>query len=130
MHELLTPAASLPADRDRALLVGRIFDPVAGGPVLVGIEGDAVVDLSHLAPTCTELLEHRDPAGAVRATRGLTPHAPLADVLANSACDRRDPAKTHFLAPCDLQALKAAGVTFVASMLERVIEEQARGDAS
>ena len=130
MHELLTPDASLPSDRGRALLVGRIFDPVAGGPVLVGIEGDAVVDLSHLAPTCTELLEHPDPAGAVRETRGLTPHAPLAEVLANSACDRRDPAKPYFLAPCDLQALKAAGVTFVASMLERVIEEQARGDAS
>jgi len=55
--------------------------------------------------------------------------ASTAEVLANSAHDRRDAALPWLLAPCDLQAIKAAGVTFVASMLERVIEEQARGDA-
>jgi fumarylacetoacetate (FAA) hydrolase family protein len=54
----------------------------------------------------------------------------LAPILANSAHDRRDPATPYFLAPCDLQALKAAGVTFATSLLERVIEEHARGDAS
>src|SRR5690606_25300287 len=32
------------------------------------------------------------------------------------------------LAPVDLQAVKAAGVTFADSMLERVIEERAKGD--
>jgi fumarylacetoacetate (FAA) hydrolase family protein len=42
----------------------------------------------------------------------------------------RDPALPWLLAPCDLQVIKASGVTFVASLLERVIEEQARGDAS
>ena len=51
-------------------------------------------------------------------------------VLRNSSQDERNPALPWFLAPSDLQALKAAGVTFVSSMLERVIEEQARGDAS
>ena len=51
-------------------------------------------------------------------------------MLANSAHDRRAGALPWLLAPCDLQAIKAAGVTFVSSMLERVIEEQARGDAS
>ena len=56
--------------------------------------------------------------------------AETAAVLVNSAQERRDPAQSWFLAPCDLQAIKAAGVTFVASMLERVIEEQARGDAA
>jgi fumarylacetoacetate (FAA) hydrolase family protein len=49
-------------------------------------------------------------------------------VLANSAPEGRDPRRPWFLAPCDLAAIKAAGVTFVSSMLERVIEEQARGD--
>jgi fumarylacetoacetate (FAA) hydrolase family protein len=130
MHEQLTPAAALPADHRRALLIGRIFDPAAGGPALVRVDGDAVFDLSAVAPTSTELLEQRDPASVVRSARGLPHRAALADVLANSAFDRQDPAKPYFLAPCDLQALKAAGVTFVASMLERVIEEQARGDAS
>jgi len=52
------------------------------------------------------------------------------EVLANSDEAHRDAQRPWLLAPCDLQAIKAAGVTFVASMLERVIEEQARGDAS
>jgi fumarylacetoacetate (FAA) hydrolase family protein len=86
-----------------------------------------VDDLSALAPTMSALLELDDVAGAVRACK-----APkLADtqaVLANSAFDARNPSLPWLLAPCDLQAIKAAGVTFVASMLERVIEEQARGD--
>ncbi|MEP6679801.1 MAG: fumarylacetoacetate hydrolase family protein [Betaproteobacteria bacterium] len=128
MHEQLTPASSLPADHDRALLIGRIHDPMAGGPTLVRVTQDALVDLSALAPTAAELVELADPAAAVRAARGPALRATFAEVLANSAQDRQDPARPSFLAPCDLQALKAAGVTFVASMLERVIEEQARGD--
>jgi len=128
MNEHLTSAASLPDDRERALLVGRIWDPAAGGPLLVRIDGDAVVDLSPVAPTMSELLELHEVAAAIRAHPGLARRAAVSDVLAASACDRLDPARPHFLAPCDLQALKAAGVTFVASMLERVIEEQARGD--
>ncbi|MEP7275508.1 MAG: fumarylacetoacetate hydrolase family protein [Betaproteobacteria bacterium] len=128
MHEQLTPASSLPADHDRALLIGRIHDPLAGGPTLVRVTQDALVDLSALAPTAAELFELADPAAAVRAARGPALRATFAEVLANSAQDRQDPARLYFLAPCDLQALKAAGVTFVASMLERVIEEQARGD--
>ena len=52
----------------------------------------------------------------------------LAEILANSSERERDGAKPWLLAPCDLQAIKASGVTFVSSMLERVIEEQARGD--
>jgi fumarylacetoacetate (FAA) hydrolase family protein len=51
-------------------------------------------------------------------------------VLANSSAERRDDRAPWFLAPCDLAAIKAAGVTFVSSMLERVIEEAAGGDAS
>ena len=49
-------------------------------------------------------------------------------MVANSAWNRRSNATPWLLAPCDLQAIKASGVTFVSSMLERVIEEQARGD--
>jgi fumarylacetoacetate (FAA) hydrolase family protein len=88
-----------------------------------------VTDISALAPTCSDLLELPDLAGRLRAQTG--PRiASTADVLANSAFDARDASRPGFLAPCDLQAIKAAGVTFVSSMLERVIEEQARGDAS
>ncbi len=130
IHEQLTAAASLPTDHPRAMLVGRIFDPEVQGPTLVRVDGEAVYDLSPVAPTTAALLELPDVAATLRAARGLERRAAFANVLANSAYDRRDPAQPHFLAPCDLQALKAAGVTFVASMLERVIEEQARGDAS
>jgi fumarylacetoacetate (FAA) hydrolase family protein len=126
----LTTERSLPADADRALLVGRMWDPRVAGPTVVRVAEDRVLDLSALAPTVTALLELPDPAAAIGAARGLPAIAATADVLASSACDARDASRPRFLAPCDLQALKAAGVTFVASMLERVIEEQARGDAS
>ncbi|MFY9185104.1 fumarylacetoacetate hydrolase family protein, partial [Limnohabitans sp.] len=80
-----------------------------------------------------ELLELEQVAQRVRQcirTGQASPLAPTAAVLANRDEAARDPSKPWFLAPCDLQAVKAAGVTFVASMLERVIEEQARGDVS
>jgi fumarylacetoacetate (FAA) hydrolase family protein len=128
MKNHLEIAAALPADAAAAALVGRAQVPGAG-PMLVLVRPDGVFDLSQVAPTCSELLELPDPAAAVRGAVGprigSTP-----DILANSAYDARDPALPWLLAPCDLQAVKAAGVTFVASMLERVIEEQARGDAS
>ncbi|MCW5650284.1 MAG: fumarylacetoacetate hydrolase family protein [Ramlibacter sp.] len=127
MQQHLLPATALPEDASRALLVGRLW--VQGqGPVLVRATPDGLHDLSHLAPTMSALLEHPDAAQAVRDNPGAR-LAPLAEALANSAHDARDPAQPWLLAPCDLQAVKAAGVTFVASMLERVIEEQARGDA-
>ena len=118
----------LPEDRDRALLVGRLWLPAIGGPVPITISGDDVFDVSSIAPTASQLLELRDPAGSVRAARDLPRVASLTTVLANSGEQDRDRGAPWLLAPCDLQAIKAAGVTFVASMLERVIEEQARGD--
>lgn len=120
--------AALPDDVRHATLVGRVW--IEGqGAVLVRVDGESVYDLSRLAPTCSALLEQPSAAAAVRAYAA--PRiASLQDVVANSAHDARDPTRPWLLAPCDLQALKAAGVTFVASMLERVIEEQARGDAS
>jgi fumarylacetoacetate (FAA) hydrolase family protein len=125
----MTVARSLPHDASRAVLVGRIWSPQAEGPVLVRVEGDALHDLSSVAATCSQLLNLDDPAGALRSRDRLPRIASLADVLANSAADDRDETAPWLLAPCDLQAVKASGVTFVASLLERVIEEQARGDA-
>lgn len=124
--------SALPSLSDNALLIGRIWQPNTG-PVLVAVTPDQVLDLSRLALTCSELLELEQMAQRVRQcirTGQASPLAPTAAVLANSDEAARDPSKPWFLAPCDLQAVKAAGVTFVASMLERVIEEQARGDAS
>jgi len=124
----LTPAAILPRDGDRGCLVGRAWlpgEPPGPNPVLVRTDG--VFDLSHLQPTLAGLLALPEPALA--AAQGASERVGgLDELLANSLQEVRDPARPHFLAPCDLQALKAAGVTFVKSMLERVIEEQAKGD--
>jgi fumarylacetoacetate (FAA) hydrolase family protein len=94
-----------------------------GGPTPVVVRGDDLVDVSSIAPTLSALLELDDPVGAVRAAPPRSVGR-VADVLARRTVD----AGVHLLAPCDLQPIKAAGVTFVASTLERVIEERALGE--
>jgi fumarylacetoacetate (FAA) hydrolase family protein len=122
----------LPLDAHRAMLVGRIWMPEVG-PVVVAVSGETLYDLSALAPTTSQLLELDRPADVIRTALrdGRAPKVTgVAAVLANSREAARDPARPWLLAPNDLQAVKASGVTFVASLLERVIEEQARGDAT
>ena len=130
MRDRLTIARCAPADFDRATLIGRLWLPDVGGPALVTVRGDGVHDLSRVAATASRLFELDDPVQAIRGAGNLPRLADFADALANSASGERDESRPWFLAPCDLQAIKAAGVTFVSSMLERVIEEQARGDAT
>ncbi|BEP45520.1 fumarylacetoacetate hydrolase family protein [Variovorax sp. V15] len=127
----LSTSSSLPRDAGRATLVGRLWHPGVG-PALVAVHEGGLHDLSKLAPTMSDLLEgNTPPAEAVRAALRSAPRiAALDEALANSDEAARDTGKPWLLAPCDLQAIKASGVTFVASLLERVIEEQARGDAS
>ena len=79
------------------------------------------------APTSRDLLELDDPAGYLSAIKGRL-LCDLAELEADSLRAQSDPAQRHLLAPCDLQAVKAAGVTFAKSMVERVIEERAAGD--
>jgi fumarylacetoacetate (FAA) hydrolase family protein len=128
----LDERVALPDDRGRATLIGRAWlpGPLAGpSPVLVA-DGKAY-DLSQVVPTCAELMNSQDPAGLARAAvKGgrATPVGMVGEMLANSAAERRDPNRPYFLSPVDLQAVRACGVTFIASMLERVIEEQAKGD--
>ncbi len=129
MDKWLEAATALPHDHPGAVLIGRAWVPGAG-PTLVRVDRGEVFDLSRLAATSSQLLELDDPAGAVRSARGLPRLGGLDEVLANSRHHERAERAPWLLAPCDLQAIKASGVTFVASMLERVIEEQARGDSS
>jgi fumarylacetoacetate (FAA) hydrolase family protein len=132
MPQTLSPAMSLPRDAGRAALIGRLWQPDVGPTPVVVHEG-GLHDLTRLAPTTSQLLELDDPVGMVRqALRDNdAPRIAALDVsLANSGEAARDSELPWLLAPCDLQAVKASGVTFVASLLERVIEEQARGDAS
>ena len=130
MRAQLTPSAALPADAERATLIGRAWLPDAGGPAPVVVRGDGAYDLSKVAGTCSGLLALDDPLAAIRSAGDLPRIGGIADLLENAAHDRGDRRSPWLIAPCDLQAVKASGVTFVASLLERVIEEQARGDAA
>ncbi|MDH3028034.1 fumarylacetoacetate hydrolase family protein [Methylobacterium fujisawaense] len=128
----LTAREILPADGCRGALVGRVWRPDAAGPSVVAIRADSVgearvVDITAAFPTVSDLCEARDPGTALRGAAG-EDLGGLDAILANTPPDDRDPARPWLLAPVDLQALKAAGVTFATSMLERVIEERARGD--
>jgi fumarylacetoacetate (FAA) hydrolase family protein len=109
------------------LLVGRVWNPAAEGPSVVRRDGDSLTDITQAFPTMRDLCEADDPAGAARAVTG--PNLGTIDaIMANTPPESRDPTRPWLLAPVDLQALKAAGVTFATSMLERVIEERARGN--
>jgi fumarylacetoacetate (FAA) hydrolase family protein len=121
----MTHEELLPNDRERATLLGRIWDPAVGGPCLVHLRGDVLVDVTAAGPTVSALLEGADPVAAIRSVPAER-NWPVDEVLANSLSRRHD--RPHLLAPIDLQAVKACGVTFARSMVERVIEERARGD--
>ncbi|WP_232494261.1 fumarylacetoacetate hydrolase family protein [Novosphingobium kaempferiae] len=123
----LSPSAVLPAD-PKALLFGRVWRPDLSGPSLVRVDGERLTDVTAAFPTARDLCEQTDPAAALRGAEG-EDLGTLAGVLANTDPLTRDPARPWLLSPIDLQAVKAAGVTFVTSMLERVIEERARGNA-
>ncbi|MFC4863798.1 fumarylacetoacetate hydrolase family protein [Pseudomonas sp. JS3066] len=125
----LTPANTLPVDGLSATLVGRAWIPgPVPGPSPIVLRADGVFDLSGRFATLSELLELDVPLQALRQTPG-TFLTSIEELLANSGADA-DPEKPHLLAPLDLQVIKAAGVTFAASMVERVIEEKAGGDAA
>ncbi len=117
----------LPRDGFAGALAGRVYRPDLGGPAVTAIRAEGVFDITAAFPTMRDLAEQGEPAAALRAAKGERIGS-LAELLANTPPQARDPAKPWLLAPVDLQAIKAAGVTFVTSMLERVIEERARGN--
>ena len=105
----------LPTDISNAILAGRLL--LDDGPTPVLIRSGAVEDVSRTAPTIADLMDLPDPT----AVRG--------ELLFGIEELERLP-RERFLAPVDLQSIKAAGVTFAISAIERVIEERARGDFS
>lgn len=120
-HSLIA-AQILPEDAAEALLVGRVWSKAVDGPCPVLVRNGRLLDLSLLSATVSSLLEIEDIAARLKSESGLAELGSLDDFLSGEAGE--------VLAPVDLQAIKAAGVTFADSMLERVIEEQAKGDAS
>lgn len=109
---------------DTGTFVGRVWRPDAQGPSVITVREGGVYDITSAdMPTMRDLLEQDDPAAIARAANGERVGTVEA-LLAASA----DPTILHLLAPIDLQSIKACGVTFARSMIERVIEERAAGD--
>ena len=112
----------LPDDGTAGTLIGRVWRRghrrgMPEGPSVVVVRADGLHDITAAAPTVADLCNAPDPAGLVRAAEGER-LGTLKDLMSD------------LLAPIDLQAIKAAGVTFAVSLLERLIEEQAKGDPS
>ena len=107
--KVVTDRSILPADWETATFLGRVQSSDGPSPVLV--RRGELIDMSRVTPTCSALVEAGDFSGAGGASLGAF-----------------DPATIQLLSPVDLQCVKAAGVTFAVSAIERVIEERARGD--
>ena len=126
----LRPEDCLPEDAERAILVGRAWVPGDHpGPSPVIIRGADVVDISDTFPTMSELLNTESIENKMGDLNG-TKIGVIDSLLENSVWHSQDKKHPYLLAPVDLQAVKACGVTFAQSMLERVIEERAKGDPS
>lgn len=126
--EDLIDRSLLPLDSCAGALVGRVWRPGIG-PAIVAIREKGVFDISNAFPLMSVLCEEDDPAAAAAGVAGDFV-ATLDTIVANTGSENRDSNKPWLLSPIDLQVIKAAGVTFARSMLERVIEERARGRAS
>ncbi|QKV19061.1 fumarylacetoacetate hydrolase family protein [Oricola thermophila] len=110
---------------ENATLLGRVWNAEIQGPAVVTVRDGQVIDITaRNAPLVRDICEMAEPADYVRTAEG--PSLGTVDAILNARAG--DAGQTHFLAPCDLQAIKACGVTFARSMVERVIEEQAAGD--
>ncbi len=109
-------------------LATRVFVPDVG-PCVVHLADGRAYDITAQFPTMRDLCEQADPAAVLRTCKGPDVGA-FADLETNAAAATRNVTLPWLLAPVDLQAIKAAGVTFASSMIERVIEEKAQGDPS
>ena len=109
-------------------IAARVFVPGLG-PCVARVDDDTLVDVTSTFPTMRDLCEAENPANTLRQAKG-SRIGPVTAAVANAAVKDRDNSRPWLLTPIDLQAIKAAGVTFVVSMIERVIEERARGDAN
>lgn len=116
----------LPGDLSRAVLVGRVWRGAPHhGPAIVAVRAGQLFDISRSVALMADLLDRDDRLELARNAPGEA-LGPIEAWLERSL----DPqAEERLLAPCDVQAIKACGVTFAVSLLERVIEEQAGGDA-
>lgn len=117
----------LPIDAAKAKLVGRVWRNDVAGPAVVCLRDGRVIDITARYPTMTDLL-NVDAAASFDKLDG-EDLGPLEDFVHEPARMAAGSGASYLLAPCDLQAVKACGVTFAKSMIERVIDERTQGDA-
>ena len=133
MDFILSPGDVLPEDGYRGMLIGRVWLPgsnkVPAGPSVVVVAEHGVYDITNSYPTSADLMNADKPATAAANADGAIRIGGTEEILLNSNPDARNPEKPYFLAPIDLQSVKACGVTFLDSLLERLIEEIAKGDS-
>lgn len=118
----------LPEDSGQARLVGRVWRTDIAGPSVVVLRGDSLIDVTATYATMTDLLNGITPASFD--TLEGDDLGPIATFLHAPKKMRPDGDRNCLLAPSDLQAIKACGVTFAKSMIERVIDERTLGDPS
>ena len=125
----------IPGSGQEGIWIGRCqvpekiaFGKVAG-PHVVWVHQGTVYDLSYYFKSTSELINTAAYQDLLRAEDpNITKLGTLEEVLGNSVYQERDDSKPYFLPPNDAQAVKACGVTFIKSLLERVIEEKAKGE--
>jgi len=124
MNNILA-SSILPSDAEGATLIARIWDPVTSGPRVCLVSGERLVDITSSIATVSLLAEDLGVLSGINLDS--LPSWSISEVA--EASSRQDTSKPHFLAPVDLQVVKACGVTFVGSLIERVIEEKCAGDS-
>jgi fumarylacetoacetate (FAA) hydrolase family protein len=126
----LSVSDCLPHDLAQALLIGRVWrhDGAHAGPSVVAVRGGELIDITRTVPTTADLFDRADAVDLARSAPGES--LGRVEPLLQAALDGTPGASgaAQLLAPCDVQAIKACGVTFAVSLIERVIEEQAGGD--
>jgi fumarylacetoacetate (FAA) hydrolase family protein len=122
----ISPSFYLPEDYQDALLVGRVWrDAPHNGPAIVVLKQGMVIDISSYFLTMADLIDHPEAARLINEAKGESLGS-IESLFKNSLAEPK--CSPYLLAPCDVQAIKACGVTFAVSLLERVIEEQAGGN--
>lgn len=99
------------------------------GPHVVKVKEGKVYDLSHYFNSTSQLINTNDVVGMLNKLEDLPELGSLTEILENSLYTNKNQDIPYFIAPNDIQSVKACGVTFVKSLLERVIEERAGGNA-
>jgi len=122
----------LPNDHEDATLVGRIWmagdDASLSGPCIVTVCNDNIYDLTSYTPTCAQLMAASNRFEIIEKAQEDPPLCSLDTIIKNSNSGNVESRLSHLLSPIDLQCIKAAGVTFADSLIERIIEERAGGD--